>query len=291
MTRAGIAGALIAGALLAGALVTIACGGKRAPTPMGGGHDAGDAGLALDAGAALDAGPPPPTDAAGTAPDYRVVDVSHAGAAKVTVTWPDASAAMRRSPGRTACGSARPPRARIGTLHGVADVIVMVAITAGKAPPPAAPVRVVARDCAFTPRVVVAPGLGDALEVQSGDDAPQTIVATGLGQPWSAAPTEVPLARAHLPMLGHTVALPLDALGVIALTGVGEDPALVVAPPTPYVAITDDTGVARFADVPPGSYPVLAWLPPAAGQPAIAAQGALTVTADAEAALTLTLAP
>jgi hypothetical protein len=167
----------------------------------------------------------------------------------------------------------------------------MVAITAGKAPPPAAPVRVVARDCAFTPRVVVAPGLGDALEVQSGDDAPQTIVATGLGQPWSAAPTEVPLARAHLPMLGHTVALPLDALGVIALTGVGEDPALVVAPPTPYVAITDDIGVARFADVPPGSYPVLAWLPPAAGQPAIAAQGALTVTADAEAALTLTLAP
>ena len=98
MTRAGSGGALIAGALIAGALVTIACGGKRAPAPMAGGHDAGDAGLALDAG------PPPPTDAAraaGTAPDYRVVDVSHAGAAKVTVTWPERSgvpAALSQTP-------------------------------------------------------------------------------------------------------------------------------------------------------------------------------------------------
>ncbi len=284
-----IRGAALAAAAVAVALV-LACGGKRAPTPVASGHDAGDAGLALDAGA-------PPTAtvdaavAAGTAPDYQVIDVSHAGSAKVTVSWPDASAAMRRSPGRTACGTERPPRARIGTLHGVADVVVMLSVMAGKPPPPAAPLRVIARDCAFTPRVAVAPGLGGALEIQSGDEAAQTVVATGLGQPWGAAPAARPLARAHLPMLGHTVALPLDALGAIALGGVGDDPALIVAPPTPYVAVTDETGVARFDAVPPGSYPVMAWLPPAAGQPAILASGTVTVAADAEAALTLTLAP
>ncbi len=286
-----IRGAAIAGPAVAVAVaMTIGCGGKRAPTPVGGGHDAGDAGLAIDAAAppaiAVDA-----AVAAGTAPDYRVIDVSHAGSAKVTVSWPDASAAMRRSPGRTACGTERPPRARIGTLHGVADAVVMIALTAGKPPPPAAPLRVIARDCAFTPRVAVAPGLGGALELQSGDEAAQTIVATGLGQPWGAAPAERPLARAHLPMLGHTVALTLDAPGAIALGGVGDDPALIVAPPTPYVAVTDEVGVARFDAVPAGSYPVMAWLPPAAGQPALLATGTVTVAADAEAALTLTLTP
>lgn len=282
---------MIRGAALVGAAaMAIACGSKRAPTQASGGHDAGDAGLALDAGAppvlALDA-----AVAAGTAPDYRVIDVSHAGSARVTVIWPDASAAMRRAPGRTACGTERPPRARIGTLHGVADVVVMIALTAGKAPPPAAPLRVIARDCGFAPRVAVAPGLGGALEVQSGDEAAQTIVATALGEPWGAAPAARPLARAHLPMLGHTVALALDAPGAIALGGVGDDPALIVAPPTPYVVVTDEVGVARFDAVPPGSYPVTAWLPPAAGQPAILATGTVTVAADAEAALTVTLAP
>ena len=35
----------------------------------------------------------------------------------------------------------------------------------------------------------------------------------------------------------------------------------------------------------------MAWLPPAAGQPALLATGTVTVAADAEAALTLTLTP
>ena len=273
------------------AIALLACGGKRTTTTAPGPHDAGDAGTprALDAAATIDAAAP----LAGTAPGYRVIDVSHGGAVAITVTWPTASAALRRSPGRTACGGERAPRARIATLHGVADALVVLELDAGKAPPIAAPVRVSVRDCGVTPAMTIAPGLGAALEIQSADAEATAVVATGLGPAWADAATAVAIARAHLPVLGHTVAVPLDAPGAIAvaLDGALDDAAVVIAPPHPYAAITDDVGVARFDGVPAGTHPVRAWLPARGGHPAMTATGSITVAADGDAALTLTFTP
>lgn len=273
------------------AAALLACGGKRTTTTAPGPHDAGDAGtaLALDAAATVDAAAP----IAGTAPGYRVIDVSHGGTVAITVTWPSAPAALRRSPGRTACGGERAPRVRIATLHGVADTLVVLDLDAGKAPPLDAPVRVSVRDCAVTPPMQVAPGLGAALEIQSADLTAMTVVATGQGPAWADAATAVAMARAHLPVLGHAVAVPLDAPGAIAvaLDGALDDAAVVIAPPHPYVAATDEVGVARFDRVPAGTYPVRAWLPARGGHPAVAATGSITVAADSDAALTLVLAP
>ena len=271
------------------AALAIGCGcGSRRPPATGGHGDAGDAGPAAVADAAIDAAPRAGTEAA-----YRViaVDDTSGGHLDVSVVWPTAGAAVRRSPGRTPCGTPRAPRARIATLHGVAGAVVIVDIAAGKAPPPAGDVRVTLRDCALVPAIVLAPGLGGALEVQSQDEAPRHVTATALGPAWRAEPLRAPLAAANLPAMGHTVAVALDDAGAIELAADGADPAYAIAPPHPYVAITDDSGAAGFDHLPAGTYPVRAWLPPAAGQPAIAATGTATIAAGADAALTLTLAP
>jgi hypothetical protein len=283
---------MIARAALVLAVVS-GCGGKRAPTVASAARDAGDAGVAIDApGADAIAIPDAAPRAAGTVPGYRVIDVAHAGTVRITVEWPAASAAMRRSPGRTRCGGPRPPRARIATLHGVADAVVVLDVTAGKAPPPTQPIRLIARDCAVTPTVSVAPGLGDRLEVQSADDAPQTIVIAELGPAVGKTAPPTTRARAHLPVPGHTVAIDLDAPTVVSVAHDGDpDAAIAIAPPHPYVAVTDDVGVARFDAVPPGTHTVIAWLPPRAGAAAITVTGSITVAADAAASATLTVAP
>lgn len=275
--------------LMVAALATLGCRGKRAPTPVAS-HDAGDAGAAVIDGAALDGAPVDAAVRAGVGPGYQVVDVADGRELAVTVTWAAAPAAQRRSPGRTGCGGARPPRVHVATLHGVADAIVVVDIAAGKAPPPAAPVRLRARDCLVTPSVVLAPGTGGAIEVQSADERAVTVTATGLGEAWVAAADPRPVARAHLPVLGHVIAVAADQPGAvrIALEGEADDGAIAVVPPHPYVAITDDAGVARLTGLPPGTYPVRAWLPARAGDRDRVATGEVVIGAD-DAAVTLVL--
>jgi hypothetical protein len=212
-----------------------------------------------------------------------VIDTAGAAAVTVTVRWPAAPPGLRGAPGRTPCGGPRPPRVRLATLHGVADAVVVLEVGAGKPPPPAGPVRLTVRDCLVAPAVALAPGLGGAIEIQSADERAATVVATDLGPAWSAAaaPAPPPRARAHLPVLGHTVALAAAPGALrVALDGQPTDGAIAIAPPHPYVAITDDAGVARFAAVPPGTYPVAVWLPARAGDGDRRATGQVVVAAD-----------
>jgi hypothetical protein len=280
--------------LALGVIVTLAvgCRGRRTPTPVAA-RDAGDAGaIAVVDGAVGEAvgadrapGPDGAVALAEVEPGYRVIDTAGAAAVTVTVRWPAAPPGLRGAPGRTPCGGPRPPRVRLATLHGVADAVVVLEVGAGKPPPPAGPVRLTVRDCLVAPAVALAPGLGGAIEIQSADERAATVVATDLGPAWSAAaapaPAPPPRARAHLPVLGHTVALAAAPGALrVALDGQPTDGAIAIAPPHPYVAITDDAGVARFAAVPPGTYPVAVWLPARAGDGDRRATGQVVVAAD-----------
>lgn|GEM_PF-1526982 len=272
-------------------LMVAACGSKKPPT---GRRDAGDAGAAAAAAALTDAAT---VDAAApraaTDPSYRVIPVDAASGGRLTVTlaWPTASAAMRRSPGRTRCGSARSPRALIGALHGVAGAVITVEVAAGKEAPLAADVRLTVRDCAIVPRVLLAPGLGGAVEIQSQDEAPHRVVVTAIDRDAKVAKAGPQLAAAALPAMGHVVGVALASAGTLRLAadGADDDAAYVIAPAHPYVALTDEVGAAAFERVPPGTYSVRAWLPPSGGQPALATTGAAVVTAGGDATLTLTL--
>jgi hypothetical protein len=268
-------------------MVLAACGSHRTTPNLAVRADAGaDGAAAIDGG--FDA-----TPSAGTAADYRVIAVEHGGLLRVTLEWPSARAAMRRSPGRTPCATARSPRARIGTLHGVADALVIVDVGAGKPAPPTTPVRITVRECAVTPLMTLAPGLGDALEIQSQDTVHHAITATTVGSTWVAATTDVVLAMTELAVMGHTVAIGLPSAGVIAIVadGATDDPAYVIAPPHPYAAITDEIGRVAIADIPPGTYDVHAWLPARAGSPAVTVSGSAVIAADAETELTLVVPP
>jgi len=278
-----------------------ACPGKGSSTPR---RDAGDAGATTgsaptDATAPVATGPTPD----GAAPPYRLAPIDAdggiAGAATITVKvlWPAAPADVRASPGYTACHTPRRARARIHTLHGVAGAMVVLdGVAAGKAPPAVAkPVRLTVRDCAIGPVATVASRLGAALELQTQDTAHELVV-TRTGKPWledDGLLAPVPLARAQLPVVGHTVALPLDEPGAIrvAADGADADAAWVLVPPHPYAGITDDVGQLALRAVPPGEYTVVAWLPPAAGFPAQRAVANVTVKPGEDADATLTFAP
>jgi hypothetical protein len=212
------------------------------------------------------------------------VDGGVAGGASLTVKvlWPTATAAVRASPGYTACHTPRRARARVGTLHGVAGAMVVLDIGTGKAPPPVAAIRVTVRDCASTPAALAAQRLGGTLEIQSQDVAHEIFVER-TGKPWledDGILAPVTLAKTHLPVIGHTVAVPLDEAGAIRVVadGAADDATWVLAPPHPYAGVTDDDGAILLRDVPAGTYTVVAWLPPAAGQPAQRATASVTVT-------------
>ncbi len=278
------------------ALAGASCGSKPPPAPR---HDAGDAGptaATIDAGAVL-AIPAGPTPAGATAP-YRLAAIGAdgglpgGGGLRVTVTWPTAPTAVRASPGYTTCHTPRPPRVRVGTLHGVAGALVVIDdVAAGVAPRAAEDVRVMIHDCAITPPVVLAPRLGVALEVQSQDDRDQAVTIERLGPAWRAptAATPARVARTHLPIRGHVVTVPLAEPGVWRVTVEGlADPAHVIVGPHPYVGLTDDVGQLALPSLLPGAYPVTAWLPATAEHPAARATGTATITAGATTELTLT---
>ena len=265
-------------------LALAGCGGKPAARPH---HDGGDAGSGAVVSGAAD------RDAGAPARDA----VSGGGTIAVMVQWPDAPAAMRVSPGVTACATARPPRARIGALHGVGGAVVMIdgAIAGGRvaAAVPVAPVRVTVRDCALAPRTAVA-AAGATLEVQAQDDAGHAITIAELGPAWSTVAPQAGevVTHARLPVWGHTVALPMATAGVRRIGADGaDDAAYVIVTDQPYAAVTADDGSAALTQVPAGTHTIVAWLAPAAGQPALVARGQATVVAGDRVELTLRMAP
>ncbi|HUQ03837.1 MAG TPA: hypothetical protein VM261_15175 [Kofleriaceae bacterium] len=272
------------------ALLLAACPGKGSSTPR---RDAGDAGAIT--------GSAPITDAAVATDvtDEGDGDGGSSGAGKgsltVKVLWPTAPAAVRASPGYTSCHTPRRARARIGTLHGVAGAMVVLdGIPAGKAAPGAKPLRLTMRDCAIDPVASLA-RLGGSLEIQTQDVA-HSITVVRVGKPWleddiKLAP--VTLASTQLPVLGHTVSVALQEPGAIqvAMDGAADDAAWVLVPPHHYAGVTDDVGALGLRDVPPGSYTLVAWLPPAAGFPEQRAVANVVIKAGEDAEATLTFAP
>ncbi len=276
--------------------VLAACPGKGNSTPR---RDAGDAGTVTGAGGSGTG------TGTGTAPDgvaapyvLAATDADGGvGGASLTVKvlWPTATAAVRASPGYTACHTPRRARARVGTLHGVAGAMVVLDVGAGKAPPPVAAIRVTVRDCASTPAALAAPRLGSTLEIQSQDVAHEVFVER-TGKPWledDILLAPVTLARTHLPVIGHTVAVPLDEAGAIRVVtdGAADDATWVLAPPHPYAGVTDDEGAILLRDVPAGTFTIVAWLPPAGGQPAQRATASVTIAAGADADASVTFTP
>jgi hypothetical protein len=268
------------------AMLLAACPGKGTSTPR---RDAGDAGATTGSAPILDAAATADSDGDGGA----------AGAGKSTlsvkVLWPTAPAAVRASPGYTSCHTPRRARARIGTLHGVAGaMVVLEGVAAGKPATAAKPVRLTIRDCSIDPVAGMA-RVGAALEIQTQDRAHEVMVVR-VGKPWleddiKLAP--VTLAGTQLPVVGHTVAVALDEPGAlqVAVDGAADDAAWVLVPPHAYAGVTDDVGALGLHDVPPGTYTLVAWLPPAAGFPAQRAVANVTVKAGENTEATITFAP
>jgi hypothetical protein len=208
---------------------------------------------------------------------------------QIRVNWQDTPLAARASSGRTPCGTPMPGAVAPTVTWGIPDVVVVVWTDHGKAmTDPAA--RVVLGHCVFDPRIVIA---GATTELASAADKPVTLELTEQGVLEDPDRLAAGATRnVMLPIAGHEVSVPLRAgtlyrLGADASTA-GAD-AWLVAVAQPYAAVTDASGVAILRDVPVGTYPVLAWLPPRAGQGGKVARGEVTVEAGTLAEVTLDL--
>ncbi len=273
LARLRAIGALAALLLLVTTL--IACGGNRKALE----EPASDGGEVVaegprDAGAA--ATPP------GAAPPYRLGPhrdgrLIGGGSAEISVSWDDAPAALRRSPGIDECGDARRPPVSIHTLGGLRQAVVeLEGVTAGRAPDADAPVELAIVGCRFAQPMVRAPRLGAILELANLTLRAQRVTV----ERWGASPEVV--AEAPLPLIGHRRTVALDEPGIwrVQTAAAPESPSWVIVPAHPYVAVTDDRGVTDFEEVPAGRYRVRVWVPPlqSGGEP-LAALGELTVAA------------
>jgi hypothetical protein len=253
-----------------------ACGGKN-KRGAGGDGDGGD-----EAAAGHDGGPTTPE---GAAEPYRLAPtdaegkVAGAGALEVTVQWVSPPAALRRSPGRTTCGTRVPAPISVHTMHGVRDAVVsLVDIDQGRAPGPDQVVELSLSSCLFDDRVVVAPRLGAGLEIASADERRHQVDLAHLGAAGTGEAEAI--GAVPLPIVGHRRGLALDRPGVLRATST-LDPAVqawIVAPPHPYVAETSDSGAVTLAEIPAGTYTVRAWHPPlSAGQPPKVAEATVEI--------------
>ena len=215
---------------------------------------------------------------------YRIDEKAPHGDVQIRVEWKDVPVVARASPGRTACGTAKLAAVAPTTTWGIPDAVVMIEVDHGK-PLAAEPARIVLEHCALSPRVAI----GSSVTVASAMDAPAQVTFARVG---AARPLAVPVKAegkpARLPVIGHEVAVPIDPSSLLGLTS-AEDEALVIAPPTPYFAITEANGQVVLRDVPVGTFEVATLLPARAGQPARTAKGTVTVVAGALAEVTLTL--
>ena len=221
-------------------------------------------------------------DAAGPTADAARATAAPVGDVQVRVEWTQVPAAVRRSPGTTACGTPRAPSVSPSTTWGIGDVLVVVE----GAPASAREARVRWRDCALHPRLVV----GDSLVIDSGADRPARLALAPRARVDDLrAELAAPTPRAiMLPIAGHQVEIPLDAGAVYRLDPDAKtsEPAWIVAG---RGAVTDPTGVVLVRDVPAGVHAVRAWLPPRGGQPARHGRGEVTVVGGELAELTLQL--
>jgi hypothetical protein len=229
---------------------------------------------------------PPPIDARAVPPGpYRVDAKAAHGDVQIRVEWKDVPVVARASPGRTACGTAKPSSVSPTTTWGIPDAVVMIEVDHGKELV-ATPARIVLDHCALSPRIAIA----SSLVVASTMDAPAQVAFARVGNARPlAAPTKAATeAIARLPVIGHEVELPIEPSSLLSVTS-AEDEALVIAAPTPYFAITEANGQVVLRDVPVGTFEIFALLPARAGQPARTAKGTVTVAAGALAEVTLTL--
>lgn len=259
----------------------VACGGGKRSERTQSQHDGGDGGAAT-------VEPAPPTTPEGAAPPYLLAPVDGAGtvigagSVDVFVSWSDPPAELLRSPGFDACGQRRAPPVSVHTLHGLRDALVTIeGIARGRAPEPPRPTELIVAGCALEPRVQVASRLGAPLAVRSASER-RTEIALDRLEGGDR------IAHFAMPLIGQRYELPLTDSGLYRATLATEHAAYVYAPPHPYVAVTDEAGHARFSDVPPGTYEIVAWHPPvAAGAEPLVARGEVTVEAGGAAELTL----
>jgi hypothetical protein len=224
---------------------------------------------------------------AGSAPH----DGPAVGDVSVRVEWHDVPMALRASPGRTACGTARLGAVAPTTTWGIPGAFVIVVGERATPVPVAEPARVVLEHCALSPRVAVT---GPTVSIASAADAPARLVLEqrsiipieGKTVRSDPAANKVPI---QLPIAGHEVVAALQPGLIYALVGDGIDPAWIVAGVPPFTAITDATGVAVLRDVPVGTHAVVAWLPRIEGEPERIARGELAVTRGGLAELVLDL--
>jgi hypothetical protein len=229
-----------------------------------------------------------------------VAATTGSGDLEIHVEWADVPVARRASPGRSACGTARPGELAPSTTWGIPDVIVLLDAGAGapdaRSPQVAAAPRIVARDCELVPRAQVA-AVGATLTLASGTEAPVALAVAHLGAPSTPAALAAIVAPGasgtdvELPVIGHAVEVALAASEVdaIAWRDGGGDPAWVVAWPH-AAAVTDRNGQVTLRGLPAGPHDIVAWLPPRAGFPAAVAHGAATVAAGELVSATLSLA-
>lgn len=231
---------------------------------------------------------PPSRDAAAATRAIDAVDVDASSAApstaksgdlQVRVEWKDVPVAMRASPGRTACKTARLPAVMPTTTWGIPDVLVVVE----GATIPAKTTRIVLADCALSPRLVAA----TSIVVESAVERPARLAFAKRGDLTAMTVLDKGTPRlVQLPIAGHAVALPLEPNGIYELT-VDTESAWIVA--AAHAGVTEANGALLVRDLAPGTYAVTAWLPPRSGAPAKLAKGSATVVAGDLADVTLEL--
>ena len=209
------------------------------------------------------------------------------GDVRVHVHWKDVPAGARGAPGRTACGTARPPQVAPTVLWGIPEVFVQIAVKDAASDSGAATARrITLAECTLAPRVAVA---GSTVTLTSAMQAPVQVVVQRTGElPLPGVDAQPAPREVYLPIAGHEVEIALEP-GSIYRIAAGDETIWVVATGSPFVAISDASGGALVHDVPAGAHAVIAWLPARSGQPARVARGKVTVTAGAIAEVTLDL--
>lgn len=243
-----------------GLLAVVACSGKTSP-PKAVSEDARGSTAAQ-------------SDEAGVVPGGK-------GEVRIRVEWKDVPALARMSPGRTPCGTPRPPAVEPTTLWGVPDVFVSLDAEATKAHTLA---RVVVEPCALSPRAAVT---GASFTLASATETPAKVSLQHAGTlPLRGAIADDKSRVVYLPIAGHEVEVATDD-GAILRVIAGDDDAWIIASENPFVALTDSSGNVLLRDVPAGTHAITAWLPPRSGQPARIARGEVRVTAGELAEVTV----
>jgi hypothetical protein len=179
------------------------------------------------------------------------------GHIEVVVAFVKPPRAFERSPGPNRCNEPRRPpldifiRDRVRPVFGVKGAFVrLVDISQGR-PLPEQSGRFALERCRIWPRTAVAfPAAPVTIEQRSLERALLLL---------EPGPLRFPMTP-----IGRQFAVPLPEPGVYRLTH-DQDPtdsAHLLVSPHPYATTTDDQGVARLEDIPPGTYRLEVWHPP-----------------------------